>query len=109
MAAVLPVLHREQKLLLCAMAELKGWQIGHTKKDRAVHAQTYKRWLEWLEYNLLQRCSGLLAPLAAGASVIIPNGGKFSAGVFWKDAVEYKATFYTAVPTMHQVIFPALL
>jgi len=36
--------------------------------------------------------------------VIIPQGGKFSAGTFWKDAVQYQATFYTAVPTMHQVL-----
>lgn len=49
--------------------------------------------------------AGLLAPLAAGGSVIIPEGGKFSAGHFWKDAVNYKATFYTAVPTIHQVPF----
>ena len=41
--------------------------------------------------------------MAAGAAVIIPAGGKFSAGSFWKDAVKFGATFYTAVPTMHQV------
>ena len=34
---------------------------------------------------------------------IIPAGGKFSAGTHWRDAVEHQATFYTAVPTMHQV------
>ena len=47
--------------------------------------------------------TGLLAPLAAGGSAIIPAGGKFSASTHWKDAVEHEATFYTAVPTMHQV------
>ena len=47
--------------------------------------------------------TGLLAPLAAGGSAIIPAGGKFSASTHWKDAVEHQATFYTAVPTMHQV------
>ena len=46
---------------------------------------------------------GLLAPLAAGGTAIIPAGGKFSAGTHWRDAVEHKATYYTAVPTMHQV------
>ncbi|KAL0038994.1 hypothetical protein WJX77_004453 [Trebouxia sp. C0004] len=48
--------------------------------------------------------AGLLAPLAAGGSAIIPAGGKFSAGTHWRDAVEHKATYYTAVPTMHQVL-----
>lgn len=48
--------------------------------------------------------AGLLAPLAAGGAAIIPAGGKFSASTHWKDAVEHQATFYTAVPTMHQVI-----
>ena len=49
-------------------------------------------------------CAGLLAPLAAGGAAIIPAGGKFSAGTHWRDAVEHQATFYTAVPTMHQVM-----
>lgn len=31
--------------------------------------------------------AGLLAPLAAGAAVILPAAGRFSAGTFWKDAV----------------------
>ena len=46
---------------------------------------------------------GLLAPLLAGSAVIIPAGGRFSAKSFWKDACHFGATFYTAVPTMHQV------
>ena len=49
-------------------------------------------------------CAGLLAPLAAGGAAIIPAGGRFSAGTHWRDAVEHQATFYTAVPTMHQVM-----
>eukprot|EP00889_Picochlorum_renovo_P002140 jgi/Picre1/29170/NNA_004563.t1 len=48
--------------------------------------------------------AGLLSPLSAGASVVLPEAGKFSAGTFWKDAVEHKVTFYTAVPTMHQIL-----
>ena len=47
--------------------------------------------------------AGLLAPLLAGSAIILPAGGRFSAGTFWRDAVEFGATFYTAVPTMHQV------
>ncbi len=48
--------------------------------------------------------SGLLAPLAAGAAVILPKEGRFAAGTFWRDAVQHRATFYTAVPTMHQIL-----
>lgn len=39
--------------------------------------------------------AGLLAPLAAGAAVILPAAGRFAASTFWKDAVEHGATFYT--------------
>ena len=46
--------------------------------------------------------AGLLAPLLAGGSVIIP--GAFSAKQFWNDFVTYKATWYTAVPTIHQIL-----
>ncbi|PSC68564.1 2-hydroxyacyl-lyase [Micractinium conductrix] len=48
--------------------------------------------------------AGLLAPLAAGSAVIMPASGRFSAGTFWQDAVQHGATFYTAVPTMHQIL-----
>ena len=39
--------------------------------------------------------AGLLSPLAAGAAVILPAAGRFSAGTFWQDAVQHGATFYT--------------
>ncbi|GAX79947.1 hypothetical protein CEUSTIGMA_g7386.t1 [Chlamydomonas eustigma] len=48
--------------------------------------------------------AALLSPLAAGSAIILPKEGKFSATVFWKDCCEHAATFYTAVPTMHQVL-----
>lgn len=48
--------------------------------------------------------AGLLAPLAAGASVLIPASGKFSASTFWRDMVNFNATWYTAVPTIHQIL-----
>lgn len=48
--------------------------------------------------------AGLLSPLLSGSSVVLPAAGKFSAGTFWEDAVEHKVTFYTAVPTMHQIL-----
>ena len=39
--------------------------------------------------------AGLLAPLAAGARVVLPAAGKFSASTFWADAVQYGVTYYT--------------
>lgn len=46
--------------------------------------------------------AGFLAPLATGGSVVVPP--KFSASEFWKDFVEHKANWYTAVPTIHQIL-----
>lgn len=46
--------------------------------------------------------AGFLAPLASGGSVVVPL--KFSASVFWKDFAEHKANWYTAVPTIHQIL-----
>ncbi|KAI5563519.1 hypothetical protein BDE02_15G124500 [Populus trichocarpa] len=48
--------------------------------------------------------AGLLSSLAAGASVALPSAGRFSASTFWKDMDKYNATWYTAVPTIHQII-----
>lgn len=45
-----------------------------------------------------------LATLATGGAVIIPPGGKFSASAFWPTAIVGHATWYTAVPTMHQIL-----
>ncbi|OAA67295.1 peroxisomal-coenzyme A synthetase [Niveomyces insectorum RCEF 264] len=45
---------------------------------------------------------GLLAPLFSGGSVIVPP--KFSATEFWRDFVDYRANWYTAVPTIHQIL-----
>ncbi|KAG8043965.1 hypothetical protein GUJ93_ZPchr0458g22309 [Zizania palustris] len=47
---------------------------------------------------------GLLASLASGASVALPAAGRFSASTFWPDMRETGATWYTAVPTIHQII-----
>jgi len=46
--------------------------------------------------------AGFLAPLLSGGSVIVP--AKFSASDFWKDFQEHKANWYTAVPTIHQIL-----
>lgn len=45
---------------------------------------------------------GFLAPLLSGGSVIIPT--RFSASEFWHDFLTYKANWYTAVPTIHQIL-----
>uniref|UniRef100_A0A6N2KQB1 Uncharacterized protein n=1 Tax=Salix viminalis TaxID=40686 RepID=A0A6N2KQB1_SALVM len=48
--------------------------------------------------------AGLLSSLVAGAAVTLPATGRFSASTFWKDMVTYNATWYTAVPTVHQIL-----
>ncbi|RMZ87929.1 hypothetical protein DV736_g4843, partial [Chaetothyriales sp. CBS 134916] len=46
--------------------------------------------------------AGFLAPLKSGGSVIIPP--KFSATTFWTDFATHRANWYTAVPTIHQIL-----
>lgn len=48
--------------------------------------------------------AGLLSSLVAGAAVTLPSAGRFSASTFWSDMKKYNATWYTAVPTIHQII-----
>jgi oxalate---CoA ligase len=44
----------------------------------------------------------LLAPLYSGGSMIVPP--KFSASEFWQDFIAHGANWYTAVPTIHQIL-----
>lgn len=44
----------------------------------------------------------LLSTLYSGGTAIVAP--KFSAHQFWKDFVNYKATWYSAVPTIHQIL-----
>ena len=46
--------------------------------------------------------AGLLAPLYSGGSIILPS--KFSASDFWRNFIDYQANWYTAVPTIHQIL-----
>ncbi|KAH7009332.1 hypothetical protein B0J12DRAFT_611749 [Macrophomina phaseolina] len=46
--------------------------------------------------------AGMLTPLASGGSVIVPQ--RFSASEFWKDFIGHGANWYTAVPTIHQIL-----
>lgn len=48
--------------------------------------------------------AGLLSSLISGAAVALPAAGRFSASTFWADMMNYNATWYTAVPTIHQII-----
>lgn len=44
----------------------------------------------------------LFSTLYSGGTAVIPN--KFSARVFWDHFTNYKATWYSAVPTIHQIL-----
>lgn len=46
--------------------------------------------------------AAFLAPLLSGGSAVVPP--KFSASDFWADFIEHKANWYTAVPTIHQIL-----
>jgi len=48
--------------------------------------------------------SAFLSSLAAGGVVVVPAGGVFSARVFWSDVKAHACTWYTAVPTIHQIL-----
>jgi acyl-CoA synthetase (AMP-forming)/AMP-acid ligase II len=45
---------------------------------------------------------GLLTPLLTGGSMVVPT--KFSASDFWRDFITHRANWYTAVPTIHQIL-----
>ncbi|MCW2650828.1 MAG: acyl-CoA synthetase (AMP-forming)/AMP-acid ligase [Mycobacterium sp.] len=48
--------------------------------------------------------AALLATLASGGRVLLPARGRFSANTFWDDVEIVDATWYTAVPTIHQIL-----
>ncbi len=48
--------------------------------------------------------AGLLATLASGGGGFMPSGGRFHASRFWPDMAGARATWYTAVPTIHQIL-----
>lgn len=48
--------------------------------------------------------AGLLAPLASGGRILLPARGRFSASTFWDDVNTVEATWYTAAPTIHQIV-----
>jgi acyl-CoA synthetase (AMP-forming)/AMP-acid ligase II len=48
--------------------------------------------------------AALLSTLASGGTVLLPARGRFSAHTFWDDVDAVRATWYTAVPTIHQIL-----
>ena len=48
--------------------------------------------------------AALLATLSSGGTVLLPARGRFSAHTFWDDIDAVQATWYTAVPTIHQIL-----
>ena len=48
--------------------------------------------------------AGLLAPLAGGGCILLPAGGRFSAHTFWADLAAAGATWFTAVPTIVEIL-----
>jgi acyl-CoA synthetase (AMP-forming)/AMP-acid ligase II len=46
----------------------------------------------------------LLSSLASGGCVLLPERGRFSAHTFWDDMRSAAATWFTAVPTIHQIL-----
>jgi acyl-CoA synthetase (AMP-forming)/AMP-acid ligase II len=47
--------------------------------------------------------AALLASLASGGCVLLPERGRFSAHSFWDDMRAATATWFTAVPAIHQI------
>ncbi|MEU9173362.1 FadD7 family fatty acid--CoA ligase [Streptomyces sp. NPDC048420] len=48
--------------------------------------------------------AALLASLASGGCVLLPARGRFSAGTFWDDMRAVDATWFTAVPAIHEIL-----
>ncbi|WP_055533812.1 FadD7 family fatty acid--CoA ligase [Streptomyces graminilatus] len=48
--------------------------------------------------------AALLATLAGGGCVLLPERGRFSAGTFWDDMRAVNATWFTAVPAIHEIL-----
>lgn len=52
-------------------------------------------------HGLMASC---LSTLHSGGTLMLPRAGRFSASTFWADIKMVNATWYTAVPTMHQIL-----
>jgi len=79
---------------LCTSARAVAATLALSPADRALHLMPL--------FHIHGLVAGLLAPLAAGGSLFVPPG--YSALRFFAWLEEARATWYTAVPTMHQAI-----
>jgi acyl-CoA synthetase (AMP-forming)/AMP-acid ligase II len=79
---------------LCASARAVAAALALGPGDRALHLMPL--------FHIHGLVAGLLAPLAAGGSLFVPPG--FNALRFFAWLDEARATWYTAVPTMHQAV-----
>ncbi|MFJ2240603.1 FadD7 family fatty acid--CoA ligase [Streptomyces sp. NPDC087859] len=48
--------------------------------------------------------AALLASLASGGCVLLPERGRFTAGTFWDDMRAVGATWFTAAPAIHEIL-----
>ena len=85
-----PLTHRN----LCASARAVAATLALAPHDRGLHLMPL--------FHIHGLVAGLLAPLAAGGSLFVPPG--FNALRFFAWLEESSASWYTAVPTMHQAI-----
>jgi len=46
--------------------------------------------------------ASVLAPFASGGMVVVPS--RFDALAFWRHVIEHRVTWYSGVPTMHQLL-----
>ena len=79
---------------LCASARAVGATLALGPSDRSIHLMPL--------FHIHGLVAGLLAPLAAGGGLFVPP--RFDALRFFAWLEEARATWYTAVPTMHQAI-----
>ncbi|BBX64457.1 acyl-CoA synthetase [Mycobacterium saskatchewanense] len=75
-------------------AIVAGYELGETDATVAVMPLYHG-------HGLL---AALLATLASAGTVVLPARGRFSAHTFWDDIDAVRATWYTAVPTIHQIL-----
>ncbi|WFD05091.1 oxalate--CoA ligase [Malassezia vespertilionis] len=74
----------------------------HNIQDSYALTQKDKTFLVMPLFHVHGLVCGLLSSLHAGGAVVIPP--RFSAASFWNEFVDTHANWYTAVPTIHQIL-----
>lgn len=87
---IVPIRHRN---LARSAANIAG-SLAMTARDRSLNVMPL--------FHIHGLLAGLLAPLSAGGSVICTEG--FDAFRFFSWLETFRPTYYTAVPTMHQMV-----